>query len=154
MPDKILIHKVKITKTGVTLVYDDPAFSKEPDGVSREGKGEARPSFYKAMNALLDYVVNICLLDANGWDSADVTGLTLKHLDDGTIGCVITAQNKSPKVPSPIIINTPYLDPLMFSEELRLKLEQVQEEARNYLQGKRAQGSLFDAVAIREEALV
>ncbi len=76
------------------MVYDDPAFSGEPDGVAREGKGDARPSFYNAMNALLDDVVNICLLDPNGWDGADVsvTGVTFKWLD-GDVGCVITAQN-------------------------------------------------------------
>jgi hypothetical protein len=145
MPE-ILIHKVKITKTGVSLTYDDPAFSGEPDGVAREGKGEARPSFYKAMNALLDDVVNTCLLDANGWDSADVTGVTLKWLE-GDVGCVITAQNKSPELPSPIIINTPYLDPSLVSKELRAKLERIQDEARDYLAGKRAQVSLFDQEA-------
>jgi hypothetical protein len=143
MSEKILIHKVKITKVGVSLTYDDAAFSGEPDGVAREGKGEARPSFYKAMNALLDYVVNICLLDPSGWDDAEVTGVTLKHLE-GDIGCVITAQNKCPEIPAPIIINTPYLDPSLISEELRLKLDRIQDEARDYLAGKRAQVSLFD----------
>lgn len=142
MPE-IIIHKVKTTKTGVSLTYDDPTFSGEPDGVAREGKGEARPSFYKAMNALLDDVVNLCLLDPNGWDEAEVTGVTLKWLE-GDVGCVITAQNKSPEVPSPIIINTPYLDPSLVSTELRMKLELVQEEARAYLAGKRSQVSLFD----------
>ena len=142
---EILIHKVKVTKNGVILKYDDPAFSGEPDGVEREGKGDARPSFYKAMNALLDDVVNICLLDPNGWDGADVnvTGVTLKHLE-GNIGCVITAQNKSGEVPAPIIINTPYLDPSLVSKEMKAKLEVIQDEARDYLAGKRAQVSLFD----------
>ena len=146
MSEEILIHKVKITKQGVNIVYDDSTLSKssDPDGVSREGKGEAKPSFYEAMNALLDDVVNICLLNTDGWDEAEVTGVTLKHEDNGDIGCVITAQNKSPDIPSPIIINTPYLKPSLVPEELRVKLEIVQKEARLYLDGKRSQASLFD----------
>lgn len=140
MPEKTLIHKVKITKNGVSLVYDDPLFSGEPDGVAREGKGDARPSFYKAMNALLDDVINICLLDPNGWDSAEITGVSLRHLD-GDIGVVITAQNKNKELASPININTPYL---IASTALKVKLETIQEEARAYLVGKRAQINLFD----------
>lgn len=151
--EEILIHKVKITKVGISLVYDDPAFSGEPDGVAREGKGEARPSFYKAMDALLDDVINACLLDPNGWDGADITGVTLKHLDGGDMGCVITAQNKHEELAAPIIINTPYL---IASKSLKAKLELVQEEARDYLEGKRAQVSLFDSDAVKlcEEALI
>lgn len=140
MPEETLIHKIKITKNGVNITYDDPTFSGEPDGVAREGKGEARPSFYKAMNALLDEVVNICLLDPNGWDSAEITGVTLKHLD-GDIGVVITAQNRNEELSSPININTPYL---IAFKELKVKLEAIQDEARDYLAGKRAQISLFD----------
>ncbi|HEY9610485.1 hypothetical protein [Allocoleopsis sp.] len=149
---EILIHKIKVTKNGVSIIYDDPAFSGEPDGVAREGKGEARPSFYKAMNALRDNVINICLLDPNGWDAAEITGVTLKHLD-GDIGVVITAQNKNEELASPININTPYL---IADQELKAKLERVQAEARDYLNGKRAQVSLFDedVLNVREEALV
>lgn len=141
--DKILIHKVKITKKGVEIHYDDPKIEGEPDGVSREGKGEARPSFYRAMDALLEDVINICLLDPDGWGSAEVTGVILKHLE-GNIGCVISAQNKSSDTSSPININTPYLDPSSVSSKLRAKLDEIQEEARAYLEGKRAQASLFD----------
>jgi hypothetical protein len=138
MTEGIIIHKVKITKNGVNVVYDDPAFSGKPDGVSREGKGGPRPSFYKAMNALRDDVINICLLDPNGWDDAEVTGVTLKHLD-GEMGVVISAQNKTEEMLIPI--NTPYF---VASKELKAKLEVVEEEARDYLAGKRAQTSLFD----------
>jgi hypothetical protein len=153
MSETMLIHKIKITKVGVSLTYDDPTFSAEPDGVAREGKGDARPSFYKAMNALIDDVINLCLLDADGWEDAEVTGVTLKHLE-GDIGCVITAQNKSERVSSPIIINTPYLDPSLVSKELRVKLETIQDEARDYLAGKRAQASLFDSEPVQELSLV
>jgi hypothetical protein len=146
MSERIAIHKVKITKIGVNITYDDPSFSSEPDEVTRIGKGDARPDFYVAMDSLLDEVVNICLLDPNGWDGANVTGLTIKHLD-GDIGCVITAQNKSSDVPSPIIINTPYLDPSLVSNDLKVKLEIVMDEARAYLDGKRAQTSLLDSEA-------
>lgn len=107
--------------------HDDPAFSGEPDGVAREGKGEARPSFYKAMNALRDDVIDICLLDPNGWDDAEITGVTLKYLE-GDIGVVITAQNKNEELASPININTPYL---VASPKLKVKLEPIQEEARD-----------------------
>lgn len=119
--------------------------------MAREGKGEARPSFYKAMNALLDDVINTCLLDPNGWDGAEITGVTLKHLD-GDMGCVITAQNKHEELAAPIIINTPYL---IAPQSLKTKLELVQEEARDYLDGKRAQASLFDSDVVKlcEEAL-
>lgn len=150
MSEKFLIYKIKITKNGVSIMYDDPAFSGEPDGVSREGKGEARPSFYKAMNALRDDVINICMLDPNGWDEAEITGVTLKHLD-GDIGVVITAQNKNEELASPININTPYL---IADQKLKAKLERVQAEAQDYLNGKRAQVSLFDKgiLGMREEA--
>jgi hypothetical protein len=143
---EILIHKVKITKVGVDIDYDDPKHSGEPDNVSLKGKGDARPSLYTAMNSLLDDVVNICLLDPNGWDGADVTGVTIKHLE-GQLGVVITAQNKTERVPSPIIINTPYLDPSQVSSDLRVKLLLVMDEACDYLNGRRAQANLFEVTA-------
>ena len=142
----LIIYKVKITKVGVDIKYDDPAFSGEPDNVERTGKGEARPSLYKAMNALLDEVINVCLLDTNGWDGAEVTGVTLKHPEDG-IGVVITAQNKTDAATSPIINNTTYLDNSQVSPELKAKLYFVISEATDYLEGKRAQGCLFDSEA-------
>ena len=119
---EIIIHKVKITKNGVSISYDDPTFSADPDGVTREGKGEARPSFYKAMNELVDDVVNICLLDADNWCDATVTGITFKHSDEG-LGVVITAQNKTESLPAPIIINTPYLSGAHIKPDFKARLE-------------------------------
>ncbi len=53
-------------------------------------------------------------------------------------------------MPAPIIINTPYLDPSLVSKEMKAKLEAIQDEARDYLAGKRAQVSLFDQDDVEE----
>jgi hypothetical protein len=135
----MLITKIKVQKIGITITYTQPTETGVPDTITVFSEEDARPAFYDALNSLVDDVVNLCLLDLEGWENVAVSGVTLKHKEE--MGVVITAQNKVENVNSPVIINTPYF---IADANLTKKLEEVSEEAVAFVRGARAQASLFD----------
>lgn len=137
----VQIHKVKITKTGIHIEYDR-INDKKTDAIKLTSEDAPQPDFDKAFQALLEDVIDICLLDPDGWEQARVTGVTIKYQDDG-LGAVITTQNHASDLDVPIIINTPFLAAGSISNEFENKIRAVVDEAIAFIEGKRAQLSLF-----------
>lgn len=115
-----------------------------------------RPEFHAALKALVAPVLEVLELENAGWeDSLSVSGLSINEEEDGRRGLVCTCRRPLDVANAPLIINTPHLREFRDDEalkgfmpdELYSAMEAVEKEAAHYLQGKRAQADLFDAVA-------
>ena len=114
-----------------------------------------RPEFVAAMRALVPHVLEVLELDQAGWeDTLTVSGLSINEEDDGRRGLVCTCRRALDIANAPLIVNTPHIREFRDDEQLKgflpdamlAAMEAVEREAELYLAGKRAQGSLFDAL--------
>lgn len=92
-------------------------------------------------------------------DRIKVTGVSWSfHEDSGVRGATITAQITLETTQSPLVVNTPHLPfepydpnahpeavPPLMPEEWQDVLNDLEAEAKLFMDGKRAQGELFDA---------
>ena len=138
----IHVDKLKLTDKRQKI---NLAWTQGNDSYTLESWEKPRHELIELMDGLLDTVIKHCYLDEEFWqtkadsEEAFISGMTLKH--DGGIGCVLTAQLKlEDKV---VVINTPYLKPEdLWPEEQKL-LQDLHKEAIAYINGNRAQLSLF-----------
>jgi hypothetical protein len=122
---EILIHEIKVIESGfVGITYE---LSLDPRA-KRFEKAEFSPSFRKTLNTLLDYVIDICLLERKSWSTAEITSVIFRYLE-GDDEYRITVKNNDSPILTPIIVTTPPLKPFVVSEDLRAKLDLIQEEA-------------------------
>jgi hypothetical protein len=138
------ITKIKIKGQDIEIIYELPpqSSSNERKTVKFSCDEEARPSFFDAMNVLLDDVIDFCGLDSTMWKEGEVRSVTLKHSDDG-IGINITAQSKINDLA--VVVNTPHISSALVSSKLEGRINKVIAESEAYIEGKRSQMSLFDA---------
>ncbi|MBD6620019.1 hypothetical protein FNW02_30535 [Komarekiella sp. 'clone 1'] len=144
------INKIKVKDNDIEIIYDLP-----PQSSSNERKTvkflcdeEPRVSFFNAMNALLDEAIEFCGLDPDTWSEGEVTGVTLKHSDDG-VGINITVQSKINDLA--VVVNTPHISKAVVSNQLEERINKLLAESEAYIQGQRSQMSLFDT---KEEVVV
>lgn len=147
----MLFSKVKFDGQKVHLVWHTKSGD---DTVKHELESFDLPEqeFADALASLKAPLLDLLGLPSEYADMGlDVTGVTIKHDDERGVGCVVTAQKNLAAAPSPLILNTPYLAsgdenfPLPFA--IAGTLDDVQAMAARYVQGKRAQGDLFDKEA-------
>jgi hypothetical protein len=133
---EVLIHEVKLLDGIIGVTYELLSADIKANSFVR---GELSPSFREALNALLDYVIDICFLERKRWSEAEVTGVVFKRLDgdDRDVEYKITAKNHASQTLSPIVITTPYLEAFVISEGLQEKLDLVQAEAQAFVAQKR-----------------
>ncbi|MBG1268324.1 hypothetical protein [Nostoc sp. WHI] len=146
------ISKIKVKDNDIEIIYDLPPQSKsnERKTVKFYCDEEPRTSFFDAINGLLVDAIEATGLDDKIWSSGIVTGVTLKHSDSGT-GITITVQNTVNDLC--VVMNTPHLSSSLVSDELQKRIDKLIIESVAYIQGKRAQMSLFDAseeISIRQ----
>lgn len=111
-------------------------------------------SFFKEWNKLCPFVLDVC--EFNG-DPAEirVTGLSLSYGgDNNNMGCVITAQKDLAESSAPLNLNTPHKIEEFYSEHgdpkslmppgLAALCKTIINHTKDYLNGKRAQGKLFN----------
>lgn len=115
----------------------------------------ARPEFYKALEALKEHVTQICELPDEYEGRMTPSGVSFSYDKDGgnIWSAVITAQMKLDYNPAPLNIVTPYKsnavpencdEDYALSLECQMALKILETEAFAYINGDRAQGSLFD----------
>lgn len=143
------ITKVKVDpKKGVLVRYDDAPEEPLDDGsiaavqhVTVECEDAPHPDLLDAMGALREVVEDVCLLPPGYCARMDVRGVTLVYNADGDVQVTITGLR--PVADDRLfVVNTPLFEPS--GAHLRL-VDDVRREARRYVQGKRAQASLFDS---------
>jgi hypothetical protein len=118
-------------------------------------------SFNAAVTALVPHVRGILMLQPKQWEGCiDVVGVSFSRTeteeDEFVDGAVITCVISLDTANSPLVINTPHLlyeqysptgeAPLM-PEDAQDALNDLKREAEAYLNGKRAQGDLFEEAA-------
>jgi hypothetical protein len=123
------------------------------DKIAVESPQEPHADFIQAMQGLRALVLDGAeIREVADVEEIDVRGINLSYTDE-TIGVVITAMRKLKKSSTPMLLNTPLR--LMsfpdntppertFSDNEIAAIERLLEAAKEFLEGKRAQGDLFE----------
>ncbi|WP_427112977.1 hypothetical protein [Megasphaera sueciensis] len=147
------IKKVKYSENAGKISVE---FSKTADGHTAEYSGtfdeQAEPAFYSTLDKLLDPVLQILAFNPKEFeDRIHPYGVTYKYGKDGTMSAIISS--KLDVNETQIAINTPIRScktenteesASYFNEDTVKVLQTLQQLTENYLQGKRAQMSLFE----------
>lgn len=145
--------KIKYDGSKMRLEYEqERADGSDPDEFTLLSADKPAPEFEIALNALSDDVVEICEFEPHYAAQIDVRGVTLTWAD-GVMGACITALKRLTTANAPLVLNTPHLmaqprseananEPVL-PDVTVARLGGLIEQAERYLNGERAQGSLF-----------
>lgn len=140
------INKIKLKDGRTTIRYTEPVSGDEFEINSID---PARPELSKALNALVDDVVEICELDMIDEDLHKITVLGVSFTYTQGIGATITALKTLEFSASPLVLNTPHKfsecenEMQMLTTEAVARLKNLIVECNRYINGDRAQGKLF-----------
>lgn len=142
------IQKIKLDSKTYTPIITYEKWTNEGvvENITHPGDSSAHPDFIQALNKLEPIVHDVCRLSGEDWASAtaQVIGVSLKDKEDGT-GLNVTLLGKFEDVA--VNINTPFIAPGMIDSSTNQAIELIVRECEKYIDGKRAQGSLFDQQA-------
>jgi hypothetical protein len=155
----IRIDKVKVKGDRVYLEYSE-ATDAGRNLFSMDCYERAQPELYKQLALLADHIVEMLNLPDKYADGMEIRVASFDYVDQDkggpVMGAVITALKKLENGKY-FLINTPHAQAIPFGNSTNYDgclssactevLERVQDAAREYLAGKRAQTSLFDAAA-------
>ena len=143
------ITKIKLKADLVVVQWQQyQPLTKDWDSFAMSSKEAPLPSFPEAMAALAKHVEEICELPEHSRDKITVTGISHSYsLNNSYV--VITAQKELFTSRSPLNLNTPVKamesdidDDYGASDEMVYDVEQLEQEAFNYIDGQRAQQEL------------
>lgn len=156
----IRIKKAKITaEKKISMIYEKRSKTGSWDEYSFTCSEEARPEFYKAMEKLAKHVIEMCELPEDYFSKITVRGVSFSYGGpDETMGATISAAMALEKSYPNLNLNTPHkasemysdspADPMqLLSAECIEDLTVLLEECEYYIEGDRAQGSMFTNVA-------
>jgi hypothetical protein len=149
------IKKIKITKYNqVHMVYEQGPHN--GDEYSFTCSEKARPELYTALAAMAEFVLDMCELPETYLDRIAIRGVTYSYGgDNDTMGAVISASMKLEESYQALNLVTPHKASAMYCPETPdddkqlltgdcvKALEELRIECEKYIQGDRAQGSLF-----------
>lgn len=147
----IRFTKIKLKEQKIFIVWEKYEEStKAWDEYSLRCADPALPSLYEAMKKLDHHIAVICELPTTCEETIEATGVSFTYGEDGR-GCVITGKKLLKSNPAPMNLNTPYKveDPQEGMEDYALSrecidaLRELEDEAFAYINGKRAQGNMF-----------
>ncbi len=158
------IKKVKLEANKIRIEYLVPvqnADNPDDDEHSFLCAQRARPSFYDALESLTPFVAEICEQSKDWAGTLEVKGVSFSYSND-IMGACITALKTLEKSNSPLVINTPHKpsepysesgdEAMCLSDDATAALWHLQDEARAYLDGHRAQLSMnFDGEDAAQE---
>lgn len=152
------IRKVKITKENkVSMVYEKQTRNGGWDEYSLTCSEEARPEFYQSIEKLAPHVIEMCELPKAYLERIKVRGVSFSWSGEKerVMGATISAAMELKDSHPNLNINTPHKAEAMYNEntpddEKQLLssdcvdvLEYLQTECRAYINGERAQASIF-----------
>lgn len=150
------ICKVRITKEErISMVYEESNIKADYDEFSFTCADEAMPTFYDALCALAEHVVDMCELPSSYIERIRVRGVTFAYSGDNeTMGASISAQLLLDKSNCDLNLNTPFkaedsysdspADPMQLLSPPCIKaLYTLMDECKLYIRGERAQCDLF-----------
>jgi hypothetical protein len=135
----IFISKVKVKGDDIVIIYELPQVDKERKTVSYACKELARNEFYDAMAIIFKTTCTQCGLDIKEWESAKISEISIKETDEGvdvTIALNLELEQGA--------ISLKYTQKDI-SYDLKSEIYNLLAETEDYIGGKRAQQSLFDA---------
>ena len=143
--------KIKFDGSKVRLEYERTRPDGEPDEFLLSSLDRPAPEFLAALQAFAVDVVTICELIPSDTERLTVRGITLTHTND-IQGAVVTALKKLKTSNAPMVVNTPHLPSEGYSDNpdeptmptgMWERIAVLEVEAKRYLDGDRAQPSLF-----------
>lgn len=150
------IKKVKITsEKKIAMVYEQQSKNGFWDEYSFTCSEDARPEFYKAIEKLAEHVIDMCELPDNYLPKIKARGVSYSYGGEAEVmGATISAQMELENSYQNLNINTPYKasdsyndnppdEMQILSNECIRDLENLQEECMAYINGDRAQTSMF-----------
>lgn len=154
------LKKLKLDRFGkVDLSYQARRDDSAPwDDYTMSCNAAPRPEMALALQALVPDVLDICELPDDYAGGMTVASVSLSYGGDAeTMGAVITALKALVGARAPLVLNTPHLPSASYSDgdeptlggETVAKLLDVEGEAFLYVDGDRAQGSLFGKAGAR-----
>jgi hypothetical protein len=146
--------KIKFDGSKMRLEYEQPRKDGDPDEFTLLCADAPAPEFTEAFAALAQDVIAICELPSDQLSKIKVRGVTLTYSND-IMGACITALKTLKSANAPLVINTPHLPAEAYGGDDTAsptldtatcdRLRSVCEQAARYLNGERAQASLFVA---------
>jgi len=150
--------KIKVDKNGkIGLTYQKEDGKDGWDDFSMTCAQPAAPEFYKAMQALGYFAVELCELPTDYINKLIVFSVSLSYAGpQDTMGAVITCKIPLAKSNCPLVLNTPHKTDMPYSgqepeeadpagllpEGCPEAINTLCEEARRYLNGTRAQTTI------------
>jgi hypothetical protein len=147
--------KIKFDGDKVRIEYEMPRKDGgDPDAYTLLSIDKPLPEFQVALQAMKQDVIDICELDPSCGDKLTVRGVTLTHTND-VLGACVTALKLLKTANAPLVLNTPHLPEASYSGDdngtpimataMGDRLSALMIEAERYVNGERAQASLFNA---------
>lgn len=146
------ITKVKFDGSKVRIEYERTREVGDPDEFVVGCSDKPAPEFAPALQALALDVVTICELGEEDTRRLTVRGVTFTWTND-IMGACISALKALQTASSPLVLNTPHLPSAPYGDGNDLaptldpdtiaRLEELGRQAERYIDGERAQGSLF-----------
>lgn len=150
------VKKVSYDGKRVLVRYETPRPGGDPDEYEVACKDTPAPRLVLALAGLLVHVIDICELPRSYVLGLEVRGASFSYGGEAEVmGATITALKKVTTARSPLTLNTPHLPSEPYTEDDKSDtpclstgatdaLEELAEAALDYVDGKRAQGTLFD----------
>lgn len=153
------IKKIKITSDNRIQVAYQKRVKNVWDEYSFTCSDAPRPELYAALKSLAPYVIEMCELPEDYQDRIDVRGVTFSYSGENEVmGATIIAQMELKNSYTKLNLNTPHKASEPYSEvsvpdEMQLlsddcvkALGELCEEVVLYIEGERAQQSLFASI--------
>ncbi len=150
MPEKSFT-KIKYDGSKMRIEYEVERGDSDPDEFALLSTDKPEPEFDSTLQALTQDVLAICELPAGDADKIKVRGVSLTYTN-GIMGACITALKTLETANAPLVLNTPHLPSEPYSEGDALtldpatvgRLSALVDRANRYVDGHRAQQSLFE----------
>ena len=152
----VRIRKIKITsEKKISISYEKQVKNGLWDEYSFTCSDMARPEFYQVMANLAIFVIEMCELPKEYLEKIEVRSVSVSYGGDKEVmGATITSQMKLENSNCNLNLNTPYKasesytdapadEKQLLSEDCTNNLYKLYEECELYINGDRAQGSLF-----------
>lgn len=144
----MMYSKIKFSKGKVELAWTDEGASRT---ITHELSSFDEPlaEFDDALQALAGHVLDVCELPLAWGEGLKVIGVSFSENDHQGRGIVVTATKKLTQTNAPLVLNTPHMSEEGSAGMSRLdsevigQLDRLEEEARRYHTGHRAQPDMF-----------
>ena len=138
----LIINKIKI-KHGkdfkLTLIQELPRVDKEDKKLISNYAEQPRKEFDHALSLILDTLIIDLGLNLDKWQDGKISEISLKETDEGIDAVIIALLEITDDKKA-----TAKLTEKNISYELKSKIDNFLAEVEDYINGKRAQMSLFD----------